>query len=92
MPLSFPKPEPVAECVKNLPRNDCILFLIKTELLVFQANTIEALADYLIVEARKFELANKTITFEELKAAAKKLKDYAQELAPGPSAPREATV
>jgi uncharacterized coiled-coil protein SlyX len=56
----------------------------------FQANTIDALADYLIAEARKLELTNKTITFADLKAAGAKLREYSEQLAPR-SAAEEAT-
>lgn len=85
MPVRFPKPEPAAKRVHALPANEFKLVSIMAELLAFQANTIDALADYLVCEARKLELTNKTITFEEMKAAAKKLKDYAQDLAPASS-------
>jgi hypothetical protein len=87
MPLNFPRPQRAASriCRQSFAPSACAACCeprLLAELQSFQASTVEALADYLIVEARKLELTNKTITFEEMKAAAKTLKDHAQELAP----------
>jgi flagellar basal body rod protein FlgF len=90
MPLKFPDPEVARDRIAALPADEFRVCSTMAELLAFQANTIEAMADYLITEARKFELTNKTITFEELKAAGANLKQYAETLAPR-SAAEEAT-
>jgi hypothetical protein len=82
--IKFPDPALARDRIAALSADEFRLCSIMAELLAFQANTIDAMADYLITEARKFELTNKTITFEELKAAGAKLQEYAQTLAPGP--------
>jgi flagellar basal body rod protein FlgF len=90
MSLEFPNPEVSRDRIAQLPADEFRVCSIMAELLAFQANTIEAMADYLISEARKFELTNKTITFAELKAAGATLRQYGETLAPR-SAAEEAT-
>jgi hypothetical protein len=82
MPLNFPDAAAARDRIAAMPDDDFRVVSIMAELLAFQAYTIEALADYLVMEARKFELTNKTITFAELKAAGAKLRQHAQTLAP----------
>ena len=82
MSLNFPSAETAVDRIRQLAADEFRDVSIMAELLAFQANTIDALADFLVSEARKFELTNKTITFVELKAAAAKLKEYAQTLLP----------
>jgi hypothetical protein len=59
------------------------LFVFLAELQRLQRDTVLAIADHIIGEARKFELSNKTITFEELNAAGLKLTEYAKTIVPG---------
>jgi uncharacterized coiled-coil protein SlyX len=82
MSIKFPDAESAVDRIRQFAQDEFRDVSIMAELLAFQANTIAALADFLVSEARKFELTNKTITFAELKAAAAKLKEYAQTLAP----------
>jgi hypothetical protein len=89
MPLSFPKPEVLRDRIEQIPEGEFRLLSIMAELLVFQAETIEAMADYLISEARKFELTKKNISAEELKAAGELLRAYADTLAPRIPKPAE---
>lgn len=82
MSLSFPSAEAARDRIAQLPADEFRVVSTMAELLAFQANTIDALGDYLIAEARKLELTNKTITFADLKAAGAKLRQHAQTLAP----------
>jgi uncharacterized coiled-coil protein SlyX len=82
MSINFPSADAARDRIAQLPADEFRLVSIMAELLAFQAYTIDALADYLVTEARKLELTNKTVTFDQLKAAAAKLRDYAQTLAP----------
>jgi uncharacterized coiled-coil protein SlyX len=82
MSIKFPSAENSCDRIRQLATDEFRDVSIMAELLAFQACTIDALADYLVTEARKLELTNKTVTFDQLKAAAAKLRDYAQTLAP----------
>jgi hypothetical protein len=82
MSLKFPSADAARDRIAQLPADEFRLVSIMAELLAFQANNIDALADYLVSEARKLELTNKTVSFDQLKAAGAKLRDYAQTLAP----------
>jgi hypothetical protein len=82
MPLNFPDAAIARDRIAQLSDDEFRVVSIMAELLAFQANTIDALADYLVSEARKFELSNKTITFAELKVAGATLRQYAETLAP----------
>lgn len=82
MSLSFPKPEISRDRIYKMPDDEFRLVSIMAELLSFQADTIEALAAYLISQARKFELTHKTISHEELKSAGEMLRTLAETLAP----------
>jgi hypothetical protein len=83
MSIKFPKPETCCDHIRAVISDGEFRDLsIMAQLLVFQADTIAAMADYLIAEARKFELANQTITFAQLKLAGEKLREYAQTVAP----------
>jgi hypothetical protein len=82
MSIKFPSADAARDRIAQLPADEFRLVSIMAELLAFQANTIDAMADYLVTEARKFELTNRTITFAELKAAGATLRQYAQTLAP----------
>ena len=82
MSINFPDPAVALDRIAKIPADEFRQCSIMAELLAFQANTIDALADMLVSEARKFELTNKTITFAELKAAGATLRQYAQTLAP----------
>ena len=84
--LNFPDPKIAAERVVKPHADDGETIypsLVLAEMRSFQRDTVVALADYLISEARKFELTNKTITFEELKTAGRKLAEYAKTIVPG---------
>ena len=82
MSLNFPDAAASRDRIAQMPADEFRVVSIMAELLAFQANTIDALADYLVSEARKLELTNKTITFAELKAAGATLRQYAETLAP----------
>jgi hypothetical protein len=90
MALNFPDAETAVDRIRQLAQEEFRDVSIMAELLAFQAGTIDALADYLISEARKLELTNKTITFADLKAAGAKLREYSEQLCPR-SAAEEAT-
>jgi hypothetical protein len=96
MSLKFPDPTVTRELLRDIHNRAVVNGESHVEdtclpvLVSFQANTIDALADYLIAEARKLELTNKTITFADLKAAGAKLREYSEQLAPR-SAAEEAT-
>lgn len=82
--LNFPSPKISAERLKEHSPEHFFVFL--SELQRFQRDTIIAVADCLAAAARQCELTNKTVTFEELKAEAKKLLDYANSIVPGDNA------
>lgn len=93
MAISFPDPALLAARNDKISLDDPHRHLsIMASLLCFQADTIDAVADYLIGEAREMELANRTITFEQLKRLGIALRGHAQKIAPSSEKDREAVA
>ena len=81
--VKFPNADDVARYISAIDPNEEFAGLtLKANLLAFQADTIYALADFLIIEARKFDLTHNTITPDQLKSFSEKLIEYAATLAP----------
>jgi hypothetical protein len=78
----FPDPAIARDRIDKLPSNEFRLVSIMAELLAFQANTIDTLADCLVREAGRLEAINGFVTVADMKRQAQALRDYAQTLAP----------